>query len=531
MFRRGSWRHLRLGSVVAAAVVATAGAASVSSAGVAAPEQSERTLVLGHSRPYATLNPLALNNGTPQAWFVPLAYSSLFRRTSLPAPRTYQPDLARSWKYSRNNRVFTIQLRRGVVFADGAPVNAQAVVRSLLNWRRTPNVSGQTWGSSIARIRAIGTHTVRLSLNRPDPDMPFVLSHFVTQSPIISPRGLADQSKLGSQMFGSGPYILDESRTLLGQTLTFVKNPRYYDKSKQHWDTVIIRTLPNENSAFSALRAGQVDLIAIASESVLTAASNSGFRLAFYPTGNYGIMIGDRRGVRVPALRDVRVRRALNQAIDRKTIIQATFGKFGQPNSQPGAPVEPDTFDPALEKTYPFNPARAKQLMTQAGYANGFRAQLLVNPAVAALGNAIQAVTQQWKQHLNVDVEIVRSTSGAQFLGQVVSGQYGLSSYTAGTRGWNLAEAQWNGSEKNGFNPFGLTDPVVTRLVTQMRNAKTQKEAIALGRQITKRFVDQAYQVALVRAGQGYAYSNKLQTIRLSGANSQPDVAWFVRPR
>jgi peptide/nickel transport system substrate-binding protein len=522
-------RH-KLGSILVLAllptILITGAAASTSS-----PTQSSGTLTVGFARAFDTVNPLQLTQGTPQNWFTSLAYDSLVRRTSLPAPRTYQPDLATSWRYSRNNTVFTMQLRRGVRFADGSPVNAQAVVRSLLNWRRTPNFSGQTWAGAIRRIEATGSHTVRLRLSEPNPHLPFFLSQDVGQSVIISPRGLADPSRLGSQTFGAGPYMLDSSQTQTGAIWTYVRNPRYWDKSKQHWDTVILRRLPNENSALSALRTGQVDLVVLGSESTLEAAANAGLRIAFYPTGIYGILLADRQGRVLPALRDVRVRQALNFAIDRRAIVRATFGRWGTPAVQMGNPIEPETFNRAWETHYTYNPTRAQQLMRQAGFADGFSARLLISPAVPSLGNAIQAVARQWEENLGVKVELVRSSSTAQFQGQAVTGQYPLISFNASSRPWQIAATTWNTSEPTNFNPYGIVDSVLATLGSRQIRARSEEEAIAIGRQMTRRLLTQAWTVTLVRAGQGYAYSNRVRTIRLSSAKSNPDLAWDVRPR
>ncbi|WP_053208160.1 ABC transporter substrate-binding protein [Jiangella muralis] len=298
-----------------------------------------------------------------------LTYDMLIRK----APDgSYEPQLATSWGYvGSGNTTFEIALRPDVSFTDGEPVTAEAV-KANIEYRRDPAVGSQSAPhlALISQIEMVDELTVRLHLSEPNPLMPELFS----QSPggpglLINPAVLADPSVLATETYGVGRYMLDPAETVLGDHYALVPDPTYWNADDIVWDKVLIHYMPEESAALAALQSGQLDAARVTFASV-----EAGKAAGLAATGpGYPIVLGlnliDRAGQTSPALGDERVRQALNYAVDREKIVTALVGDSGRPTDQLSAPGQPGWHD---EPFYPYDPDRATELLTDAGYADGF---------------------------------------------------------------------------------------------------------------------------------------------------------------
>jgi len=481
------------------------------------------TLTVISPSPPASLDPAKANVGSDN-WFVNLAYDTLIRR----GPDGRQvPDLAVKWGYvGAGNKTFEFTLREGVKFADGTPLDAKAVAASLDYARK--NGLNVSWTSAIESVTATGPRTVRIQCATPHPALPFLLDNVTMLGSTISQKGLADPGKLGTRSFGAGPYVLDVAQTAFGDHYTYTPNPYYWDKSKIHWKKVVVKVVPNPNSALQAVKTGQGEALAIGSDQVGTARAG-GLTIADTPVFFLGVNLADRAGKIVPALKDVRVRQALNYAVDRGAITRALFGEYGKPTTQISLPGL-DGFTPDLDARYPYDPQKARQLLAEAGYPNGFSLRMetqAIGPF--KLDAATQAVIQQWKG-LGIRVDLVSDTTIGQWLGNATSGKFPALGFGYGGNPTYTLSLDWMLPHRTAFNPFASEDPQLTKILAAAAAAPADRQP-ALYQQAMRWIVDQAWFVSVARMDGIWAFDPKKITGLAAGPGYIPDLAWAVAPK
>jgi peptide/nickel transport system substrate-binding protein len=309
----------------------------------------------------------------------------------------YGPGLATSWRYvGEGNRVFELTLREDARFSDGSPVNARAVKTwfDYLVTSRAPQVPGLI--GQVASVEAVDEFTVRINLRVPNPSMEFALSSatpFTTLGYVEAPSCVARPERLRTDTCGAGPYMLDKAETVAGDSYTFVPNPHYYDKSRQHFNKVVVKAILQPSSMLQALQTGQVD-IAESNATAAPAAEQAGFNVVTFPERNMFYPL-DVRGARSEPLAKLEVRQALNYAIDRDAIARTVYNGYATPSSEFESS---DGMDPAYQDYYEYDPEKARELLARAGYPNGFELEGQVDdettvPVVAQT----QAVAKYWE--------------------------------------------------------------------------------------------------------------------------------------
>lgn len=336
-------------------------------------------------------------------WFTDLAYEPLIR---VGADGKLKPGLAKSWGYvGDGTREFRLTLRSGAKFSDGSPVTASAVKESLEYF--TDKGSKGELLDNVTSITTDGKKTLDFKLKVPSPIMATLLSSdHLGASYIIGPSGLAHPDSLTKQTAGAGQYVLDTADTVANSRYVYTANPKYYDPSAVHWKKIVFKVIEDANGQLSALQTGQVDVIQGTAKTAPTAAK-SGLKVVSGPSVEFGIMIPDAGGAKVPALGKPEVRRALNYAVDRASITKALFGTYAKVDQQYLAPGAVG-YDEDLAGFYPYDMAKARRLMAAAGYPHGFSATLLVTPQVGVV-DMVQAVTAGWAK-LGVKIKIESPT-------------------------------------------------------------------------------------------------------------------------
>jgi peptide/nickel transport system substrate-binding protein len=245
--------------------------------------------------------------------------------------------------------------------------------------------------------------------------------------------------------------MIDAAQTTTGSKYTFVPNPYYYDKSAQHWSKVVLLVVPTESSLLEALRTGEIDL-AQGDSSTATAAKAAGMATPNAADINAGLFFNLTRN---SPLRNVLVRQAMNYAINR-TALAAAFG--GVPESEM---VTNDGYAPAYANYYPYNPAKAKALLAQAGYPHGFTlSDVLTYAPMGDQGTPqIQAVASQLAQvgiTLQINSAPTNAAWGADFAKDPPANQqeYSVDHVTV-----------YYGLTMNGAN--GWSDPTINKLYNE----------------------------------------------------------------
>jgi ABC-type transport system substrate-binding protein len=387
--------------VVPALLLAAVGAQANQPPVAAAPAPRRGgTLIYASSADVNNFDP-ALRGGTISAAVKQLIYSSLVKETP---SREVRPDLATAWRV--DGTVWTLTLRQGVKFHDGTPFNAQAVkyhYDRLLGPENPQRASD--WRPFLDRVEVVDDNTVRFHTRFPDP---FFLQRLAGSSQIASPDA---HRRLGRDIarnpVGAGPFRFREWTS--GVRVVAVRNDDYYG-DKAYLDQVVIRPVPEAGARAIALESGDIQLADLISPEDMTRLQrNPNIVLDSKPTVRQ-LTVG-LHNMKKP-FDDLRVRQALNHAVDRQAIARGVYQ--GLAEVIPGAvPALATGF--AQVEFFEYNPGRARELLGQAGYASGFSATFIGTKGRYFKDfELMQAIQQQLKQ-VGVDAKI-QSVEWARYL-------------------------------------------------------------------------------------------------------------------
>lgn len=438
---------------------------------------------------------------------------------------TYRAGLAVKWGYvGEGNQTYELTLREGVKFSDGTALDA-AAVKTYLDYERA-----QTTGSmagllvNVASIDVTGPLTVRLNLSKADPGMTFYFAQAFGAGNIASPTAVANPASLDTTTAGAGPYMLDPAQSVTGDHYVYVQNPNYWDKSRQHWTTVTIRSITNPSSMVQAMQAGQVQL-ALGDATTLQAAASAGLDVTAPPQALTGLNLADRDGQLVPALGDVRVRQALNMAVDRKTLAKALYGDENLALSQYALEGQPG-YDPKLDDAYPLDVDKAKQLLADAGYPDGFTIPVLSTP-IFSFDKLMQAIGGQL-QAIGVTLEVTSKATPADYFTSMLSGENPTAAIGYGLANMNTLYAGFV-NPQGPFNWFHIVDPELDALYQQY-NVADEAAGAALEKQINARLVDQAWTIPIVGAPLSYYTAKGITGMDATSANAGVPWVTDLRP-
>jgi peptide/nickel transport system substrate-binding protein len=340
------------------------------------------------------------------------------------------PGLATKWKISKDGKTYTFFLRHGVKFQDGTPFNANTYVKDLdrlLNPSnpnyvlKTPGVQSFiefTYGL-VKTYKATSKYTVQIKLKQPFG--PFLSSLAMVWSGVMSPTAVSKNGDAGvlQHPVGTGPYQFVE--WVKNDHITLQANPHYWGK-KPKIKRIIFQVVPDASVRLLKLQRGEAQIDAdVTTQDVISSAGSKTVKQLKQP-GQLINGIGITTDVK--PLNDVRVRQALNYAIDRKTLAKTLFKGVGTPMTS-YLPPPVWSFDKSL-KGYSYNPAKAKQLLAKAGYPNGFSVDLLgyQNPrGYNSAGGQLAVAVQQYLKAIGVTANVQYMDFGA-FLTKTRSGTY-----------------------------------------------------------------------------------------------------------
>jgi peptide/nickel transport system substrate-binding protein len=273
--------------------------------------------------------------------------------------------LAKSHKISKDGKEYTFVLKKGVKFHDGRPFDAEDVKFTFerLMDPKTAIVHPE-YCKDIDSVQAVDNHTVKIRLKNVNSMFLFNLAR--GDSIIVNRQG-AD--KLKSEPIGTGPFKFVE--WVRGDHITLAKFGNYHSKGVPYLDKVTFKFIGDPSAQIASLKAGDIDAIAydVSPENALLLEKDPKFKvLNGYTTTK---VILSTNNTRKP-FTDIRVRRAMAYAIDRNALIKGAMSGFGVPIGSHMDPGNPYYID--LTSVYPYNPQKAKQLLNDAGYPNGFEA-------------------------------------------------------------------------------------------------------------------------------------------------------------
>jgi peptide/nickel transport system substrate-binding protein len=314
-----------------------------------------------------------------------------------------RPMLAEKWQMSPDAKTWTFTLRKGVQFHDNhGEMTAEDVKFSfeLLMGKDAIATTTPQWRKNIEKLEAVDRYTFRLTLKAPDPDVLFELSS-AREVQIVSKKQIESVGldKAAQKPAGTGPYRLVEWRR--GELMR-------YQAVDKHWRVVpqfkelVYRFVPEDSTRVAMLRTGEADIIELP-RSLKKDIEGAGLeaRRALWPgIVVFGIMGGqylkDRPAynAKVPWL-DKRVREAINLAVNRKALVEHLFLGEAQPSIVPIIPSWVKDLNNPAWKPYPYDVDRARKLLAEAGYPNGFAAEWRAYgmpgvPEMVSLSEALQ---------------------------------------------------------------------------------------------------------------------------------------------
>jgi peptide/nickel transport system substrate-binding protein len=293
-----------------------------------------------------------------------------------------EPALAERWEVSRDGRVWTFQLRRGVRFHDGTPLDAAAVVWNFERWWKSGHPqhenqvkAGQTFEyweaqfggfdekSIVSKVEAVGSHAVRITLK--EPQAPFLANLAMFVFDIASPKAVETWgTEFGKHPVGTGAFKLVEWKP--NQEVVLEANPDYWGV-KPKVKRVVVRNVKDNSQRLGALKAGEIlAMEGLNPEDVAVVRRDPSLQLLLRPTNTTGYLAFNYK---VKEFQDRRIRQAFAHAVNKKAIVDALYGGTGLVATQ----FQPPSlwgYNKEL-KDVEHSPARARELLQQAGLPQG----------------------------------------------------------------------------------------------------------------------------------------------------------------
>jgi peptide/nickel transport system substrate-binding protein len=359
--------------------------------------------------------------------------------TTLDATGAAVPLLATGWTMAPDAGSYVFRLRAGVRFTDGTPFDAGIVAFSLRRASAPGSTNAQAEAlGNIAGVDILDPLTVRIRLKRAEADLPTLLAW--GDCVMVSPRAVG---QLATAPVGTGPFRY--AAWAHGDRITLTRNGSYWGRTPP-LRTIEFRFVADPAAAYAGVKTHEIDLFPDypAPENLAQLRADPSLRVSVNPSeGEVILALSNARG----PLRDIRVRRAIAHAIDRRAIIDGAMFGYGTPIGSHFPPQSPDYLD--LTGRYPHDPARARRLLAEAGFPDGFEMRLALPPAayahrtgeivaaqLRAAGIRARIVPLEWAQWLDqvfarrdYDMTIVSHVEPADYA------IYGRSNYYFGYEG------------------------------------------------------------------------------------------------
>ena len=481
-------------AVISSALMLTACSGGAGASGTA-PQAASTALTLGTTQDVRSWDPAQAHVGHLLQPYQ-AAYDTLILREP---DGKLSPMLATEWKYNAENTKLTVDLREGVTFSDGAVFDADAAKANLDHFREA-NGPQMAQLKSVTDVKVVDADTIDIELKAADP----ALEYFLSQAAGLmgSPKALGTEG-IKTEPVGSGPYVMDKAATVKDSQAVFTAREGYWNKDLQKYQKLTLKVLTDPTARTNALVSGQVDATLLDPK---TGKQAEGAKMILAPNEVdwQGLILFDRDGKANPALKDVRVRQAINYAFDRKTILDQVLLGQGTPTSQPFGKAS-GAWTEELENYYSYDPAKAKALLKEAGYENGLTIEV---PGIPDFQTQISVVKQQL-----ADVGITLNIGAAltnTFTSDIAAQKYSTM-YFSLFQGQPTVAIDQIVSTQALYNPFKNTSADLQADIDAVRNGGEQ--APELAQKVNKYVVENAWFAPLFRVNQMYYHNAKVDVV------------------
>ncbi len=454
----------------------------------------------------------------------------VWRLPGMVAGKEYFPGLAERWEVSPDARRYTFYLRKDVKFHDGTPLTARAVKETLdhIVNPETRSRSAKPALGPYLRTDVRGDYVATVVFS--EPNGAFMNNVCTSGMAPISPKNLAELGHRGvsQRPVGTGPFMFKE--WVPGSHVTVVANPDYNwgpsvarHQGPPHIAELTFRIIPDAATRFNALRTGEATLAENLTPTDVTVLQRTPDFIVYTApvTGMpYAIMVNAKR----PPTDDLKVRQALQLATDQEAIVEALYSGIYKPSHNIFLPTTIG-YDPSLDKTYRYDPTRAKMLLEESGWTlgpGGIRQKggqpmrlRFINIANFGFDQISQLLQAQW-QEVGIQTEI----SAQSF--PTVAETYGKGEH-------NLADFFFYAVDPffmralyacdqigQGFNWMHYCNPQVDELVAKANTSADPAKRIPTIRQAAKTVTDAAVVIPIYQQKAVFAASNRVQALRFT---------------
>jgi peptide/nickel transport system substrate-binding protein len=365
-------------------------------------------MVYGRYADSLFLDPV-LNDANVDIWVLTNLYDTLLAPT--PDGQSVQPGLATKWELTDDGKSVVLSLRSNVKFADGAPLTAEDVKWSL---DRARDPKAGAWNSSLASIDSVEIRdpgTIVLKLKNPDPTILAALATFnsailpqklLEAAPGATPKEKAEA--FAEKPIGTGPFVMTEWKR--GVSMKLKRNPYYWKQGEDgkplpYLDELEFQIIPDDATRLLKLKAGEIDGTEFVPYARVQELKNDpNLRMELWPSTRVAYLTMNVR----PTLKDgkpnplsnLKVRQAVNYAVNKNAVIQITTLGLGKPMQSFMSSTTPLFNGPT--PLYSYDVAKAKALLNEAGFGNGFEMSCLALSGNGDDSNNLTAVQQMLGQ-------------------------------------------------------------------------------------------------------------------------------------
>ncbi|MDP2619293.1 MAG: ABC transporter substrate-binding protein [Hyphomicrobiales bacterium] len=335
--------------------------------------------------------------------------------TELTPEGELRPSLATTWSQVDDGKAWELDLRNDVTFHDGSPMTAEDVRFTLLTFasERSRSSRAPQFRKKIADVKAIGPYKVRLELASPWPTLPYDLSNQAGMEGIVLPKAFIE--RVGWEAFAQHPVGTGAWKFVghkVGDVVEFEANKNYWSTPPK-FDRLSLLLVPEEATRAAMLQSEQADIADISVDSA-SGIEQKGFKIIADPQfSSIRVHLYGTYSDKSMPTSDVRVRKALNLAINRDELLAAFFN--GRGRSAASFPIATLSIGyPKDLAPYPFDPEEAKRLLSEAGYPDGFEITLFSMPVSGFTlhQQTAEAVAGYWEA-IGVRTRIIPTDFGA----------------------------------------------------------------------------------------------------------------------
>lgn len=441
-----------------------------------------------------------------------MVYSQLVRYAHGPEQKhsadfSVVPDLAEKWEH-KSPTVVEFTLRKGVKFHNKPPVNGREVTAEDVKYsmeRFRAKSAFRARFDVVQTIDVIDPHTLRVTLK--EPFAPF-LNHLAASTYLaILPREVEEKFKDFNRpeaLIGSGPFMLKSYQK--GSQIAFERNPDYYVKGLPYLDGVVIEITPDASARLSLLRAGKVDMAhmwGFMSAAEAKSVKQSNPEMVSMPVTNLASGIIYFRTDQ-PPFNDVRVRRAVSLAIDRKGWSDAVLDGEGCIDSGPVPcaltdwKLPADKMDPAQAKyLVGYDPAEAKRLLAEAGHPNGFAVPMAHWPGYVPPWRTYYDLVADNLSKIGITVEFKPEEYG-KYISTTYLGKFEKMAVGPQAPGNEIDDWLYSAYHpEQPHNRSRVADAELSKMLAAQRRELDPKKRLAIVHDIQRYLADKAYYVYL----------------------------------